>query len=194
MVDVNTKAQSSNTLWNDNAQAVKSQTNIMWNNEKMNKSSGLRNSQVDFELNSPSNFFNGQPITNGYYSYRINPTTHSEFAYLNRNKLVNRRIALKKQSDYSYGLPSIGKSPDNITPKNNQKVFSEFALGSENLLNEAKELDNLIENVETTDGFGYYKNISSQVLPNGHPKSGKVKKHEPKSIKTSPIIILEREK
>ena len=80
------------------------------------------------------------------------------------NKLVNRRIALKKQSDYSYGLPSIGKSPENITPK--QKVFSEFALGSENLLNEAKELDNLIENVETTDGFGYYKNISSQSKTN----------------------------
>jgi hypothetical protein len=103
------------------------------NNDKTfnNKSNSLlKNTQVDFDFNSPSNYFNGQPITNGFCSFKINPTINNEFAYLNRNKLVNRRLAIKKQNDYSLGLVSISKNHvEKSTLKNNQKLLSDFALG-----------------------------------------------------------------
>ena len=97
----------SSSLWADNSVAVKSHTNM---NTSPNDKRAKAVSSVDFEHKTPSNYFQGQPVTSGGYTYKINPSTNSEFAYLNRNKLVNRRLTIKKQLDCSQGLPSIGRS------------------------------------------------------------------------------------
>lgn len=101
---------NNNSQWADNSVSVKSQTNINSSpNDKLNNRANLVSS-VDFELKTPSNYFQGLPVTSGGYTYQINPSTNSEFAYLNRNKLVNRRLTIKRQLDCSQGLPSIGRS------------------------------------------------------------------------------------
>lgn len=121
---INNKANKENnntSLWQDNSVAVKSQTQFESNTanlnaSKVNNKEGFGgfsgSSQTDFQFTSPSSYFQSQPVTNGGYTYRINPTTKPEFSYLNRNKLVNRRIAIKKQGYYSAGLPSLGSSSD----------------------------------------------------------------------------------
>jgi len=81
---------NNNSQWADNSVSVKSQTNINSSaNDKLNNRANLVSS-VDFELKTPSNYFQGLPVTSGGYTYQINPSTNSEFAYL--------------------GLPSIGRS------------------------------------------------------------------------------------
>ncbi len=86
------------------------------------------------------------------------------------------------------------------------KVKSEFALGSEKMLNDLKELDQipvgdlaLSEHHQTPDPFGYYKNMATNVMRKTQPKSGKLRKKSSGLVnknkpKTTPIIILEREK
>lgn len=44
--------------------------------------------------------------SNGYISNKINPIFSNDFAYLNRNKLVNRRIVIRKNIQNSLGLKS----------------------------------------------------------------------------------------
>ncbi len=103
-------AINNNSLWTDNSIAVKSHTNINSSpNEKLNHRANAPIS-ADFEFKTPNNYFQGQPITSVGYTYQINPSTNSEFSYLNRNKLVNRRLTIKKQLDCSQGLPSIGRT------------------------------------------------------------------------------------
>lgn len=78
---------------------------------------------------------------------------------------------------------------------------SEFALGSENMLNELKNIENPVEmnNFDDADNhypFGYYKNISSNVVHNIKPKSGKLRRlaNPAEVAKSSTIIVLERER
>jgi hypothetical protein len=61
------------------------------------------------------------------------------------------------------------------------------------MLNETKELEDLIENInyqEKADKLGFFKNIST----NNIRKSAKNRKTTIKPIKSSSIIVLEREK
>lgn len=44
--------------------------------------------------------------SNGYIANKINPVFTNQFAYLNRNKLVNRRIVIRKNIQNSLGLKS----------------------------------------------------------------------------------------
>lgn len=119
-INFNKDNNKNNSLWQDNSIAVKSHTQFENTNDKFNASKvnnnkeagSYGNSQIDFQFTSPSSYFQSQPVTNGGYTYRINPTIKAEFSYLNRNKLVNRRIAIKKQGHYSAGLPSLGSSSD----------------------------------------------------------------------------------
>lgn len=54
-------------------------------------------SQFDYDLNSVGSYFQGEPLTNGFLLNKINPVFDPDFMYLNRNKLVNRRLALRKR-------------------------------------------------------------------------------------------------
>lgn len=202
---------NNNSLWNDHCVAVKSQTQLEWPPERL-AAKNLKNSQIDFNLNSPSNYFQGEPVINGGYSFKINPATSTEFSYMNRNKTVNRRLAIRKHVVNSIGLPTFGStgSDINLTGKNSGK--SDFALGSEKMLNELKEIEqnsntqsahclqdnseNLQENIKP-DTYGYYKNISSNVVENIKPGKLKSKRAANKvkiPAKSSSIIVLEREK
>lgn len=83
------------------------------------------NNKIDHELNSVSGYFCGSPVTNGFVTNKVNPLMNNEFAYLNRNKSVNRRLAIKKQIKQSAGLKSITKSYPNYN-----KPASEFTLAN----------------------------------------------------------------
>lgn len=52
--------------------------------------------QPDYDLNSVSSYVQGEPLTNGFLLTKINPVLDPDFMYLNRNKLVNRRLVLRK--------------------------------------------------------------------------------------------------
>ena len=104
---------NNNSLWNDHCVAVKSQTQLEWPPERL-AAKNLKNSQIDFNLNSPSNYFQGEPVINGGYSFKINPATSTEFSYMNRNKTVNRRLAIRKHVVNSIGLPTFGSTGSDI--------------------------------------------------------------------------------
>ena len=72
----------------------------------------------DLEMNKVSGYFTGEPLIKGYFVNKINPSLVDDFSYLNRNKLVNRRMAIKKQMMNSPGLVPIIKHYDNYTKKN----------------------------------------------------------------------------
>jgi len=86
--------------------------------------------------------------------------------------------------------------------KNSARLVSDFALGSEKMLNEIKEFNNLIEDSKTIENFtpemfAYYKNQASSLIEHIKPKSEKHRrKHQTgfRPAKSSSIIVLEREK
>ena len=96
------------------------------------------------EMKSAPSFFCSQPISNGFVAQKVNPTTITDFSYLNRNKLVNRRLALRKQLTQS-GLKSISILPDEYE---NAKAFSEFALGNPNLNKSEVEMNKFTTNIK----------------------------------------------
>ena len=78
------------------------------------------------EMNTVSGYFAGEPLMKGYFVNKINPSLVDDFSYLNRNKLVNRRMAIRKQMRNSAGLVPISKHHENYTKKNE----SEFTMAN----------------------------------------------------------------
>lgn len=72
----------------------------------------------DSDANTVSGYFAGEPIQKGYFTNKINPSLVDDFSYLNRNKLVNRRMAIRKQMKNSSGLIAISKTHPNYYYKN----------------------------------------------------------------------------
>ena len=89
------------------------------------------------EMKSAPSYFSGQPISNGFLAMKVNPTIINDFAYLNRNKLVNRRLAIRKQMNSS-ALKAISILPDEFE---RTKSFGEFALGNPHGLNNSDDQD-----------------------------------------------------
>lgn len=95
------------------------------------------------DMKSAPSYFSGQPTTNGFLAMKVNPTVMSDFSYLNRNKLVNRRLTLRKQLSQSI-LKGISVLPDEYE---NMRPLADFALGNPNNLTKsdyelAKEMPN----------------------------------------------------
>jgi hypothetical protein len=101
------------------------------------------------DLKSAPSYFCGVGISNGYLAMKVNPTTLQDFAYLNRNKLVNRRLSLRKQMTSSC-LKGISILPQEFEAL--KTIDAEFALGNPNGFNNSDQdnSDTLsIENLET---------------------------------------------
>ena len=89
---------------------------------------------------SASCIINGEPITNWLVTNKVNPVMKNEYAYLNRNKLVNRRLIIKKIFSNSDGLKALGKLTDDLE---RSKIKSDFLLANPSSLNEFRTLQNL---------------------------------------------------
>lgn len=95
--------------------------------------------KLSYDMNSVGEYVSGQPLTNGFLLNKINPGTSSnQFAYLTRNKLINRRLSIKKQMDNSSGLQPIIK-----TNQNYNKATSAFRVAN----------PDIIENMENSMKF-----------------------------------------
>lgn len=97
----------------------------------------------------------GRSKSNGFVANKINPVLDNEFAYLNRSKLVNRRLALRKNIQNSLGLKSF-TSPyieDFLTIKN--QIDTEYKLANPIEYFFADESDTLSEK-------NYNKNENSE--------------------------------
>lgn len=86
----------------------------------------------DTDINTASGYFCGEPLKKRYFTTQINPSFIDDFSYLNRNKLVNRRVAIRKQMKASTGLVPISKTHPNYFKRSNK----EFSLANPNLLNQ----------------------------------------------------------
>lgn len=82
---------------------------------------------------------------------------NSEFSYLNRNKLVNRRLAIKKTLQNSMGLQS-WTNPYINNDAQNTKLSSEFTL--------ANPADLYIRDDVSVDSSNYYYNNNHEQLNN----------------------------
>jgi hypothetical protein len=65
--------------------------------------------KTGYDMNSIGEHVLGAPLTNGFTSTQVNPGRSSELSYLNRNKLVNRRLTIRKHIENSSGLQAIIK-------------------------------------------------------------------------------------
>jgi hypothetical protein len=65
--------------------------------------------KTGFDMNSVGERVLGAPLTNGFTMSKINPGTTSDLSYLNRNKLINRRLTIRKHIESSSGLHAIIK-------------------------------------------------------------------------------------
>ncbi len=100
-------------------------------NKKKSKTAPLLNK----DMKSAPSYFSGYPVSNGFLAMKVNPTFINEFSYLNRNKLVNRRLSLRKQM-HSSTLKAISILPEEFE---SIKSVGEFALGNPNGFNKLDE-------------------------------------------------------
>lgn len=97
-------------------------------NEILNDPLENQNANKKFDFDAISKYipdYTGGAISNGFLSKKVNPIVETDFAYINRSKLVNTRLAIKKQMKSSPGLQAITKSYPNYN-----KIESEFTLAN----------------------------------------------------------------
>lgn len=161
------------------------------------------------EMKSAPSYFSGQPISNGFLAMKVNPTIINDFAYLNRNKLVNRRLAIRKQMNSS-ALKAISILPDEFE---STKSFGEFALGNPHGLNNADDQDftlfsndqqeNAVPVIITPDSLRLLDgmiNVDSEMNIQGAANSfeninyavNEEIQKQPRLMKSSSIVILEK--
>lgn len=95
---------------------------------KPSKSAANKTLPIDYDLNSVGSYFAGEPLTNGFVLTKVNPVFDVDFSYLNRNKLVNRRLTLRKCQQAGSGVADGGELElaENrlISAKSNVNLFS----------------------------------------------------------------------
>jgi hypothetical protein len=96
--------------------------------------------KLNYDLNSIGQYVTGSPLTNGYIMNKINPGVDNvELSYLNRNKLLNQRLKLRKQMSYSQGLQPIIRQEKKLDKKSSMA----FRLANQELI---KSIENFLNN------------------------------------------------
>lgn len=147
--------------------------------------------------------------SNGFVANKINPILDNDFAYLNRNKLVNRRLILRKNIQNSVGLKSY-TSPyvnDFLTIKN--QIDTEYKLANPIEFYFVEESDTFSENdynkTENTESQQHLDPQNSVFLAslNKNPQENRdlkkrtwytneAKKFYKSSKSAKPVVIIEK--
>jgi hypothetical protein len=107
-------------------------------------------SKFSYDMNSVEEHVLGAPFYNGFVMKKVNPgTERGELSYLNRNKLINRRLSIKKQLDSSSGLQPITARPD--VPS---KVSTGFRIANPELLQSMEVDENVMRSPVRKFTFG----------------------------------------
>lgn len=109
---------------------------------------------TDYDFNSVASYIQGDPLTNGFVLTKVNPVLDPDFLYLNRNKLVNRRLILRKNNQ---SLADFSFENENLI----DRPVTEFTLSSSANLN---RVWNNNSSMEKTSPNNHFKNIRSYNL------------------------------
>ena len=109
---------------------------------------------TDYDFNSVASYIQGDPLTNGFVLTKVNPVLDPDFLYLNRNKLVNRRLILRKNNQ---SLADFSFENENLI----DRPVTEFTLSSSANLN---RVWNNNSSMEKTSSNSQFKNIRSYNL------------------------------
>lgn len=88
------------------------------------------NIKKEIQRSATLDCFSTKANSNGFLSTKIKPVLDTQFAYLNRNKLVNRRLIIRKHFQNTSGLQSITNPYINEFPTINKKISTEFKLAN----------------------------------------------------------------